>query len=191
MPRLAINDAVNRAPLKFAEYLLLEEKAATKHEFVDGFMFAMAGASEKHNFIALNIASTANFATRESSCDVFLADIKLQINEDVTYYPDVLITCDERDRGENVKHYPCCIVEVLSKSTADLDHGEKWLNYQRLETLKMYVMVHQTQMALEVYRRQPDGTWHYELLTSGELHFACIDLKMTLSEVYKKVNFGK
>ncbi len=113
MPRVA----TNTEPLTFEQYLSLEEARATRHEFVDGFMFGMAGASDNHNLISLNIASAARAATRGSSCRAYYADMKLRTPNGVGYYPDVFITCNDDDKGKKVKQHPYLIIEVFSPST--------------------------------------------------------------------------
>ena len=186
MPRVAVNEQV----LTFDQYLEIEASAETRHEFVDGLMFAMAGATEAHNLIALNIATTLRAAARATACRVFQSDMKYRTADNTGYYPDVILTCDERDLGELVKRFPCLLVEVLSKSTSEVDHTEKWLNYQRIPSLNMYVMVTQDRRFLEVYTRQVDGSWRYETLEdAGTLKFACVNASMTLDDVYEDVIF--
>ncbi len=186
MPRVA----TNTKPLTFEEYLELEEHQEIRHEFVDGFMFAMAGASDEHNLISLNIATAARAATRGTTCRAYHTDMKLQTPNGIGYYPDVFITCDDDDKGKKVKQSPCLIIEVLSPSTEDIDRGEKWLNYQKSSSLKMYVLVRQDQKFLETYKRNPDGTWQYAILEeNGRLEFSCVDFSMTLEEIYEDVIF--
>jgi Uma2 family endonuclease len=184
MPRVA----TNTKPLTFEEYLRLEESHEIRHEFVDGFMFAMAGASDEHNLISLNIATQARAATRNTNCRAYHTDMKLRTPNGIGYYPDVFITCDDNDKGKKVKQSPCLIIEVLSPSTEDIDRGEKWLNYQKSSSLKMYVLVRQDQKFLETYKRNPDGTWQYTILEeNGTLEFSCVDFSMTLEEIYEDV----
>ena len=187
MPRVAVNAQI----LTFDQYLEIEASAETRHEFVDGLMFAMAGATEAHNLIALNIATTLRAAARATACRVFQSDMKYRTAENTGYYPDVILTCDERDLGELVKRFPCLLVEVLSKSTSEVDHTEKWLNYQRIPSLNMYVMIAQDRRFLEVYTRQTDGSWRYETLEdAGTLKFVCVNASMTLDDVYEDVIFA-
>jgi Uma2 family endonuclease len=184
MPRVAINTE----PLTFEQYLKLEEQHEIRHEFVDGFMFAMAGGSDEHNLISLNIASAARAATRATNCRAYHTDMKLRTPNGISYYPDVVITCDDDDKGKFVKQSPCLIVEVLSPSTEDIDRGEKWLNYQKSSSLKMYVLVRQDKKFLETYKRNADGTWQYTILEeTGTLEFRCLDFAMTLEEIYEDV----
>jgi Uma2 family endonuclease len=183
--------ASNEQPLNFAEYLLIEEHHHTRHEYVDGFMFAMAGASNRHNVIAGNIFAYLRSAARGSDCQAYMSDMKLRTPNDVGYYPDVMLSCDSGEREANIKRQPCLIVEVLSKSTETLDHTEKWLNYQKIERLQLYLMVHQDHPAIESYQRQHDGSWRYQKLEdTGHIIFPCLEATMTLAEIYEDVNFA-
>lgn len=107
------------------------------------------------------------------------------------YYPDIFITCDEDDIGKRVKTNPCLIIEVLSKTTEDIDRGEKLYNYRQSPTLQMYVLVRQDKKFLEMYKRNPDNTWQYSTLEeAGRLEFSCLDFVLTLEEIYEDVPFS-
>jgi Uma2 family endonuclease len=185
MPRVAVNEHV----LTFDQYLEIEASAETRHEFVDGFMFAMAGSTKSHNLIASNVHSRLRLASKKTSCRAYMENVKLRTPDGIGYYPDVILTCDD-DISDLVIRTPCLILEVLSKSTSEVDHTEKWLNYQRIPSLNMYVMVAQDRRFLEVYTRQSDGSWRYETLEdAGMLKFACVNASMTLDDVYEDVIF--
>jgi Uma2 family endonuclease len=181
MSRVAPKDAKR---LSFEEYLQLEESSPTRHEFVDGFMFAMAGGTDNHNQIALNISTQARLKTRASSCRVYASDMKVRTPDGTGYYLDVFVTCDEPNDGSQAKYNPCFIVEVLSPSTEAFDRGEKQLRYRQISSLQAYVLVTQHRKLIEVYRRLPDGLWRYETLEDmGTLELPCINLSMTLDDV--------
>ena len=187
MPRVA----TNTEPLTFEAYLELEEQQTVRHEFVDGFMFAMAGATKFHNLIASNIHAKARIAARaKANCAAYMENVKLRTPNGIGYYPDVVVSCDD-DIKELVIHKPCLIVEVLSSSTEDIDRGEKWLNYQKALSLKMYVLVRQDKKFLEIYKRNPDDTWQYSTLEEdGIIEFSCLDFVLTLEEIYEDVPFS-
>ena len=187
MPRVATNTEI----LTFEAYLELEEKNITRHEFVNGYMFAMAGATKFHNIIVGNIYAKARIAARaKANCGAYMENVKLRLPNGTGYYPDILVSCED-DITELVVRHPCLIVEVLSDSTADLDRDEKWLNYQTFPSLKMYVLVRQDKKLLESYKRNLDGTWQYSKLEqSGKLEFSCLDFSMTLEEIFLDVSFG-
>jgi Uma2 family endonuclease len=173
--------------VSFEEYLVLEQNSPIRHEFVDGYMFAMAGGKDNHNAIALNIASLARAKARGSECRVYMSDMKLRTPGGEAYYPDVFATCEETNDGSPIKHTACFIVEVLSDSTADLDRGEKLLNYRKIVGLRLYVLVSQTRKLIETYRRQEDGSWRYDSLEEGGLELPGLDLRLSLAEVYEDV----
>lgn len=171
-----------------SEYLEFEKTATDKHEFVGGQIFAMAGASNAHNRITLRLAAMLLVA-ETGYCRTFSSDMKVQIGE-IFYYPDVLVTCAETDLGKNAQKRPCAIIEVLSDSIADIDRGEKWERYQKLESLKTYVLLDQTQIRAEVYQRLDDQTWQYKPIeTGGTLNIPCLNLEIPLLDVYKGVEF--
>src|SRR5438045_4774485 len=104
-------------PLTIAEYETLEAATGIKHEYVLGQVYALAGASEVHNRIALNIAAALLPAARTVGCRVVGSDQKLQPGNDLFYYPDVLVLCDTTDDDPLTKRRPCVIVEVSSERT--------------------------------------------------------------------------
>lgn len=186
MPRVA----TNTEPLTFEQYLQLEETATTRHEFVDGFMFAMAGGTKPHNNITGNIFIKAKLAARaKANCTAYMENVKVRTPSGIGYYPDVVLTCND-DVTDLLIYNPCLIVEVLSSSTEDIDRGEKLFNYQKCSSLKMYVLVRQDKKFLEVYKRNADDTWQYiKLEERGTLEFSCADFSMTLDEIYEDVTF--
>ena len=130
-----------QSPINFfgvEEYLQLEEKSEMRHEYLGGQIFAMSGGSKEHNLIAGNIYSRLRSHLRGSSCSVFMADMKVKIElanqaNDIFYYPDVVVTCDDQDQDRFFLNYPCLIIEVLSPSTETTDKREKLVNYKTLE----------------------------------------------------------
>ncbi len=176
--------------LTYAEYLTYEQASPTKHEFVNGEAFAMAGANEDHNVISSNLVACIRPQLRGSSCRVFSSDMKLTIAaaDNATYYPDVMVVCDRTDSDPYIKQKPCLLIEVLSPSTALLDRREKLFNYQKLESLQEYVLVSQSETKVELYRRDIDGGWLVQSLGAGDnLYLQSIDLAIALSEIYEDV----
>jgi Uma2 family endonuclease len=179
-----------RTGLTLEEFLEFEATSAVRHEFVDGFMFAMAGASDAHNLIAGNIFALLRNAARGTACRVYQNDMKLLTNGKV-YYPDVLLTCDPDDVGRDLKESPCLIVEVLSDSTEVVDRGEKLERYKRIPKLQMYVLVEQNRRFLQVFRRHPNGQWLYDdLEQDGTLEFPCVSLSLSMVEIYEDVDLN-
>ena len=171
-----------------AEYLDFEREAQVKHEFVDGFVFAMAGAGNAHNLISGNVFAQVRLAARNSACRAYVSDMKLAVSDDTYYYPDVFVTCDDLDA--NIKQNACFVVEVLSDSTSDIDRGEKLRNYRKLPSLRAYVLVSQKEKIVEVYRRSEDGSWWHEFVEEGAFELPCLPLELSLKDVYEDVFEG-
>ncbi len=168
------------------EYLLLEERAETKHELVSGEIYAMAGAKENHVKITGNIFRNIANHLLESPCDVYSSDMKLSAGFDC-YYPDVFVKCDPEDNDELVKEKPILILEVLSDSTKNFDRGNKLQNYLKIPTLQEYVLVSQQEVEVWIYRRT-GKKWEMEILNDNdELHFISIDLKIPVRDLYAKI----
>lgn len=173
------------------EYLTGEQTSSIRHEYIAGQVFAMAGASEKHNRIAGNVFFHLRAATRGTHCGVFMGDMKVHIaTSEIFYYPDVVLTCDADDREPFYKTAPCLIAEVLSPSTELTDRREKLANYRMLPSLRYYLLVDQTQRKVELYQRNEVGQWLYSCYEdAGELHFDCppLQLQFTLADLYEDV----
>jgi Uma2 family endonuclease len=171
--------------LSFEDYLAFEEGSSEKHEFVHGEIFAMAGATERHNrltgrFYALLLAA------EDGKCRTYFSDMKLRTPNDVGYYPDVLVTCDEEDNHPLVKRKPCLIIEVLSESTEAIDRGEKLNNYRLFESLQAYILVNQHINRIEMYRRHEDGSWRYEVYEANDvLTLPCVGLELSVNQLYQ------
>ncbi|NES63941.1 MAG: Uma2 family endonuclease [Okeania sp. SIO2D1] len=174
------------------EYLTEEELSPVKHQYIDGQVYAMAGASDAHVTISLNLASALRNYLRGSGCRVYMSDMKAHIETTNTfYYPDVMVTCDTRDKAlPNHKKYPCLIVEVLSESREAFDRGDKFVNYQQLPTLQEYVLINQKRQRLECFRRNAEGLWVLHAYTQGsEIHLASIDFRTNIDNLYEDVIF--
>jgi Uma2 family endonuclease len=172
--------------LTFEDYLAFEKTAPEKHEFVHGEIFAMAGSTEKHNRLALALAAKLLAESDGSLCRVLMSDVKVRTPNDVGYYPDVLVTCDEEDNHPLVKRKPCLIIEVLSESTEAIDRGEKLNNYRLFESLQAYVLVNQNINRIEMYRRHEDGSWRYEVYEANDvLTLPCVGLELSVNQLYQ------
>ncbi|HIK03301.1 MAG TPA: Uma2 family endonuclease [Trichormus sp. M33_DOE_039] len=176
------------------EYLQLEEKSLEKHEYIDGYIYAMAGASDPHVTIALNLAVLLRNHVRGSGCRVYMADMKTRIESlNRFYYPDVMVTCDQRDQETpNYKKFPCLIVEVLSNSTEAFDRGDKFADYQALETLQEYVLINTKRQRVECFRRNEQGLWTLQSYTSAQESFRLdsVNFDGTMAALYEDVVFG-
>jgi Uma2 family endonuclease len=165
------------------EYLDGEEHSEVRHEYVDGRVYAMVGATDAHNTIAGNLHAALKHHLRGSGCRAFISDMKVRIGT-VFYYPDVMVTCEPRQLKDRYKKAPILLVEVLSETTEGKDRYEKRTAYQGLPSLREYVLVAQDRQHVEVYRRSGEE-WEVETLGSGDtLHLTSVDLAVPMDEVY-------
>jgi Uma2 family endonuclease len=172
------------------EYLRWEEQQEEKHEYIDGQVYAMAGASENHVDITTNLTVILSNHLRGRDCKLFPSDMRLNIaSKKIYYYPDLLVTCDERDRfNKKQKNYPCLIIEVLSESTEAKDRGVKFANYQTIQSLQEYVLISQWEQRVEVFRRS-EKFWVLQTYTAGEsIELQSINLQIAIDAIYEDVD---
>jgi Uma2 family endonuclease len=188
-------EAAPRRTLTPAEYLTAERSSPQKHEYHDGEMFAMAGASEAHNLIVANVVGELRAALRQRPCKVYPSDMRVRIPATGLYtYPDASVVCQKaqfEDEQADTLLNPQVIFEVLSDSTEDYDRGTKFKNYRRLPSLRDYVLVSQGEILVEHFIRQPDGSWLLREHHLGErVELASIGCAISVEELYLKV-FGE
>lgn len=172
------------------EYLEGEKVSQVKHEYINGEIYAMAGASDAHVTITGNLFSLLRNHVRGSGCRVYMADMKAQIQAiNRYYYPDVMVTCDAQDRElEYFKSSPCLIVEVLSGTTEGFDRGKKFTDYRHLKSLQEYVLISQDTMSVECFRRNEEGRWElYPYEKGEEVHLASVDFHCAIATIYEDV----
>ncbi|MEM9274365.1 MAG: Uma2 family endonuclease, partial [Cyanobacteria bacterium P01_F01_bin.143] len=176
------------------EYLQKEKESNTKHEYIEGEIHAMAGATDAHVTIALNIAVLLRNHLRGSGCRVYISDMKARIeNKNCFYYPDIVVTCDTKDRENQIyKKYPCLIVEVISDSTEAFDRGDKFIDYQSLETLQEYVLINSKKARIECFRRTENNLWTLQFYTEENENFnlVSIDFIGSINDIYEEVAFS-
>jgi Uma2 family endonuclease len=175
--------------LKEQEYLQGELTGEIRHEYVEGQVYAMAGAGEAHNLIALNIASKLRDFVRGGPCRVFISDMKLRVQTwKAYYYPDILVVCDPSDNNSYYKERPSLVIEVLSPSTESIDRREKMLAYRTLPALKEYILVATDKRQVEIYRRDEQDEWQLAAVGENELlNLESIGASLTLNEIYEDV----
>ncbi|HEY9606140.1 MAG TPA: Uma2 family endonuclease [Allocoleopsis sp.] len=182
----------NYAYISPEDYLEGEKISPIKHEYIRGEVYAMAGASKAHGIISLNLATRLKSHLRGSGCIPYMADMKVQIEAaHIYYYPDVTVTCDERDNSssdEDFIRYPCLVVEVLSSKTAAFDRGDKFADYRTLDTLQEYVLINQERISVECFRRNSEGRWVlYPYSKEEEIHLASVDFYCPIEALYEDV----
>lgn len=180
-----------KTKISVKDYLEGEKISPVKHEYVDGEVYAMAGASDNHNLISGDIYIALGMHLRNSSCQPFSGDIKVRAAIDVYYYPDILVSCEENPEDPYFRNTPIIIVEVTSHSTEHIDRREKLVSYQRISSVQEYVVVDQYKIYIELHRRQPSGTWitYYFDQSDTEVELQSVGLTLPISEIYRRVRF--
>lgn len=171
-------------------FLAWEAEQPERHEFVRGEVFAMTGARDAHNTIAGNAFAALRAALRGTSCRTFIADMKLRVEAaDTVCYPDVMVTCDPRDKSpeaDTAKSHPVLIVEVLSDATAAYDRGQKFETYRAIDTLREYLLLEQDRRHADLFRREADGRW---LLIAGspdeDVVLESVGLRLAMDTLYE------
>lgn len=173
------------------EYLAGELQTEIRHEYIDGQVYAMGGASDRHGLILNALAFALTPLARKRHCQLFSSDMKLKLSisgRPVFYYPDLLLACDPDDREPYFRSKPCLIVEVLSESTERIDRREQLLAYQTLPSLREYVLVAQDARRVEIFRRAND--WLGEQIVAGEIRFDCLEAGIPIDAIYADVEAG-
>ncbi len=180
------NRVAKTAFISEAEYLAGEKIAETKHEYIDGEVFAMAGASASHNRISLNVATLFNVHLDGKPCQPYMSDMKVKVGTKY-FYPDVLVDCSGLADESHVTEKPTLIVEVLSKSTRRMDETTKRIAYTQIDSLLEYVLIEQDFVDIEIIRRRTG--WQSERFYLGDsLTFESIALTLTVEDIYARVN---
>jgi Uma2 family endonuclease len=175
------------------EYLAFERAAESKHEYYQGEIFAMTGASRAHNLITVNLATAFHVKLRGRGCEVYASDMRVKVNPTGLYtYPDVTVVCSKPQFEDDVFDTlvnPKLIIEVLSDSTELYDRGEKFAHYQTIDSLQEYVLVSQRDYRVEVFTRQETDEWLLKNVTGSHasVTFRSIDFTLDLEEVYFQV----
>jgi Uma2 family endonuclease len=175
------------------EYLALERDSPQRNEYFNGEIFAMGGASEKHNLIVGNVFASLHTQMRGKPCKVYSSDMRVKISQTGLYtYPDVVALCDEAkfdDEQQDTLLNPAVIIEVLSKSTEGYDRGEKFAHYRKIAALLEYVLISQDKKRIEHYVRQPDNQWLMSEVTQPQegIDLLSIQCRLLMADVYDKV----
>lgn len=176
------------------EYLARERAAEYKSEYLNGEIFAMAGASRLHNLIAGNIYGELYIQLKNRSCNVYPSDMRLKVSgTGLCTYPDVMVVCGEEqfdDDEEDTLLNPILIVEVLSNSTERYVRGGKFEHYSKLDSLREYLLVARHRPRLELFTKQSVGRWllaEFESL-DDVVRLTSINCELAIKDVYLKVN---
>lgn len=180
----------------FAEYMAMEETSVERHNFYHGEIFAMAGATAIHHQICQNINAVLISEFKHKGCFISIEGVRLELVEENFYlYPDVFLTCDGKDKKNNLfKNSPSIIFEVLSDSTALYDKEVKLKYYKRLASLSNYALVSQKEIMVEVYSRIEDSQiWKYQTFETLQdiIEFDMLGFKLPVSVIYDAIAFDE
>lgn len=173
------------------EYLAYERASPGRHEYVRGEIFAMAGASEAHNTITLNVAVALRNQLRGGPCRAYASDMRVQVDARRSYvYPDVVVVCGERrfeDDQVDTLLNPTLVVEVLSPSTEAFDRGAKAEYYRQIPSVQEYVLIAQDRIHVEQYTRATSGAWTLREFASHSevIVLSSIDVSLPVDEAYE------
>lgn len=183
-----------RAPLTEEEYLRLEREGDIRHEFFGGEIFAMVGASREHNLIAGNTYAGLHGQLRKRPCELYTNDMRVTVGASGLYtYPDIIVTCGEPQFSDDTFDTlinPTVIIEVLSPSTESNDRGKKFQQYQKLRSLREYLLITQDAYHVDHYVRQGEINWPLTMYDGPEatIHLPSVDCTLALADTYEKVN---
>ena len=168
------------------EYLRMEQSSDTRHEYIDGCVYAMVGASLYHARITANILGEFRNHLKGKACEAFMTDVKIKLGSSYVY-PDVVVDCSGTEANDYFANVPILIVEVLSQTTRKRDLTTKLFKYINLPTLQEYVLIEQNTASVTVLRRAHD--WQYEYYVLGDsVTFESIGLTLRVEEIYDRVN---
>ena len=173
------------------EFLAWEREQPLRHERVSGVIRAMTGGTIDHNRIALNVADALRQRLRDGDCEAFVNDVKVVTPAGDVMYPDVVVACGDIPGKATVLDAPVAIVELLSESTAEGDHGRKRWAYQTIPSLRHYVLVDQDEGGVEVTSPNADGTWQSVILRdlSDRMELTALKVEIGVEEVFARVAF--
>jgi Uma2 family endonuclease len=184
-----VNAPDRKLTFSYAEYLEQERASPTKHEFLDGEIFAMAGGTPEHARLAANVTAELRLALRRRPCAVFSSDLRVRVLvTGLATYPDAAVVCGRlahAPEDDDAVINPVVLVEVLSDSTEAYDRGEKFAHYRRIPSLKEYVLVSQQHRRIEVFRRNEDNTWTlHEAGPGTSAKLTSVGCELAVDDVY-------
>ncbi|MEA1051424.1 Uma2 family endonuclease [Lamprobacter modestohalophilus] len=186
-------DSQPKPQLTPQQYLAWERQQATRHEFFDGEIFAMTGASREHNLVCGNAFATLHAQLRGKPCELYNNDMRVKVSDTGMYtYPDIAAACAEpqfEDAEVDTLINPALMIEVLSDSTEQYDRGAKFQHYRTLPSLQDYLLIAQTECQVEHYVREASSRWlmtEYRSL-DDRIKLASIDCDLLLRDLYERV----
>ena len=182
-----------KTKISVEDYLEGEKFSSVKHEYIEGEVYGMAGTSNNHSRISINLTTVLSNHLRDSPCEPFAGETKVRAAINIFYYPDVLVSCEESEQDSYFRNNPILVIEITSPSTAHIDRREKLFAYQRIASVQEYAVVDQHRMNVELHRRQPSGTWitYFFDASDDEIEFQSVSLTLPITEIYRRVRFER
>ncbi len=181
----------NKLKLTVEEYLRFEKESPEKHEYYQGEIFAMAGASPRHNVIFSNLFIDIGTQLKGNPCKPYGSDLRICIPENTLFtYPDISIICGEiipSEADADTAILPVVLIEILSPGTKDYDRGGKFRLYRDIPSLKEYIVIDSESISIEVFRINGKGYWELEeyRFIENTLIIRTVELSLPLKEIYE------
>ncbi len=178
----------HRSAMGVEEYFHLDQSSTqARYEYIDGYVTMLAGGTLDHATISANVHRYLYQALRGRPYRVYTSDARVRLSKSRYVYPDVTVTCDERDRGkQSTIYYPSLVVEVLSSGTRDYDRGGKFTYYRACPTIQEYVLVDTEYQTVEVFRRQREDLWLLQMFRSdGTVELVSLNVSFPVASVYE------
>jgi Uma2 family endonuclease len=185
--------AAEKLTITVDDYLQGEASTEYKHEYLNGEVWAMIGATDAHVTIAGNLFALLKQSLKGTPCRAYISDMKVNVEKaNAFFYPDVLVTCSPEDRDSALfKQHPLFIAEVLSPSTEAFDRGQKFSTYRQLDSLQTYWLIDSRKMSVDCFNRTNNNDWLLHGYEKAEeiLRIPALDLEWQLQSLYEEVLF--
>jgi Uma2 family endonuclease len=189
-----MNEPAGKLNFTPEQYLAWEREQPEKHEYLDGEVFAMAGASRRHNLLVANVITRLTLQLANGRCEAYPSDLRVHIPSTGLYtYPDVSVVCEQPeflDETSDTLLNPRVLVEVLSSSTEDYDRGKKFMLYRSISSLQDYLLIASDRVYIDHYAHQADGSWVLREAHAGGRVALSIGCTLEVDELYLKVFAG-
>jgi Uma2 family endonuclease len=175
--------------ISLEDYLTLDQNSKeARYEYLEGELTMLAGGSTYHSAIIANLTITIGRLLENSSCWIYNSDIRLQLSENRYVHPDLTVSCDQRDQElDEMIHYPCLVIEVLSPSTEAIDKIKKLAYYQECPTIQEYLMVDSQSIRIELYHREEDG-WKFHTYGPGStVKLESLGIQFPINDIYRRM----
>ncbi|AKG21042.1 Uma2 family endonuclease [Calothrix sp. 336/3] len=173
------------------EYLKLELSSFVRHEYVAGQLYPVLNHNQESRIITANLLTRLRTHLHGTGYRVFSSEMRLSIPQsNIFYHPEIFVTKNSFDRERKFKTNPCLVVEVFSSTTERVSRYEKRMHYSEIESLNEYVLISQSEMKVDIYRKNNYGSWNLVTYQSpwASVDFMSVNMTMPMAEIYEDVN---